>query len=74
MNLQSQDQCICGNTTIKASEAASEQATYTYCCNSESSPCRQEGEKIFCEKGIVKNITEKCFNDCPFSRCKSLFT
>ena len=72
--MQKYEQCICGNNTIHGSDTESETATYTYCCNAESLPCRREKEKIICEKGTVINITEKCFGECQFSRCKSLVT
>ena len=57
--------CQCGDATYNRMQMAK---TYSYCCN--SSPCnKMTSSNIICNNGTIKNINEKCNNNCPLSQC-----
>ena len=58
--------CTCGNTNYSIHEMRTQRL---YCCN--KSPCETIDKYIVCKTGVVKNVDEKCENECPLSEGES---
>ena len=54
--------CTCGNTNYSIHEMRTQRL---YCCN--TSPCETIDKYIVCKTGVIKNVDEKCENECPLS-------